>query len=94
MRPSGSATYAYQYFYSVAGALALLLYLANSDGCSVAIFEVAVAHLWKQPNILSQFGHDVQNGRVVNTVSTSFNTIARQTTEKSQRKKQVFALFC
>jgi len=29
----------------------------------------------------------------VNTVSASVNTIARQTTERSQRKKQVFTLF-
>jgi len=47
----------------------------------------------KRPNRLSQVGDNFQTGRVVNTVSKSFTTIARQTTEKSA-KKQVFALFC
>ena len=47
----------------------------------------------KWPNKLSQFGHNVQNIRLVNTVNTvsiSFNTIARKTTERSQQKNRLF----
>jgi len=43
----------------------------------------------KWPNKLSQFGHNVQNIRLVNTVNTvsiSFNTFARKATERSQQK--------
>ena len=46
----------------------------------------------KWPNKLSQFGHNVQNIRLVNTantVSISFNTIARKTTERSQQKNRL-----
>ena len=39
-----------------------------------------------KPNRLRQFGHNVKNIRLVNTVSISFNTIARKTTERSQKK--------
>ena len=42
----------------------------------------------KWPNKLSQFGRNVQNIRLVNTVnnvSISFNTIGRKTTERSQK---------
>jgi len=42
----------------------------------------------KKPNRLTQVGDNVQKGRVVNTVSTGFTTIARQKTEKSQRKNR------
>jgi len=41
----------------------------------------------KRPNKLSLFGHIVQKGRVVNTVS-NFDTIARQTTDRSRRKNR------
>ena len=40
----------------------------------------------KWPNKLSQFGHNVQNIRLGNTVSISFNTTARKATERSQKK--------
>jgi len=42
---------------------------------------------------ISQFGHSVRKGRLVNTVSASFNTITRRMTDKSERQIQVFALF-
>jgi len=34
----------------------------------------------------SQFGHNVVKGRVVNTVTSSFNTVMGQMSEMSQRK--------
>ena len=40
----------------------------------------------KWPNKLSQFGHNVQNIRLGNTVSISFDAIARKATERSQQK--------
>jgi len=57
-------------------------------------FQSSTKFSLKWPNKLSQFDHNVQNSRVVNTVSASFDTIARKTTERSQRKKQVFSRFC
>jgi len=36
---------------------------------------------------LSQFGHNVRKGRLVNTVTASFNTIMGQMTEMFQRNK-------
>ena len=47
-------------------------------------FQSSTEFSWKWPNKLSQFGHNVQNIRLVNTVSISFNT--RKTTERSQQK--------
>jgi len=51
-------------------------------------FQSSTEFILKRPNRLSQVGDNVQKGRVVNIVSTSFTTIARQTTEKSQRKNR------
>jgi len=50
-------------------------------------FQSSTEFSLKWPNKLSQFGHNVQNIRLVNTVSISFNTIARKTTERSQQKR-------
>jgi len=41
---------------------------------------------------INQFGQNPRKGRVVNTVSASFNNITRQMTEKSQRKKTGFCI--
>jgi len=51
-------------------------------------FQSSNEFILKRPNRLSQVGGNVQKGRVVNTVSTSFTTIARQTTEKPQRNNR------
>jgi len=52
-------------------------------------FQSSTEFSLKLPNKLSQFGHNVQNIRLVNpvnNVSISFNTIGRKTTERSQLK--------
>jgi len=52
-------------------------------------FQSSTEFSLKWPNKLRQLGHNVQNIRLVNTVNTvsiSFNTIARKTTERSQQK--------
>jgi len=52
-------------------------------------FQSSTEFNLKWPNKLRQFGHNIQNIRLVNTVNTvsiSFNTIARKTTERSQQK--------
>ena len=40
---------------------------------------------------LSQFGHNVWKGKLVKTVTASFNTIMGKMTEMSQRKKETQA---
>ena len=49
-------------------------------------FQSSTEFSLKWSNKLSQFGHNVQNIRLGNTVSISFNTIARKATERSQQK--------
>jgi len=49
-------------------------------------FQTSTEFSLKWPDKLSQFGHNVQNIRLGNTVSISFNTIARKATERSQQK--------
>ena len=60
-------------------------------------FQSSTEFSLKWPNKLSQFGHYVQNIRLVNTVnnvSICFNTIARKTTERTRQKKLAFARSC
>ena len=52
------------------------------------LFSQRPNFVWNNRKKLSQFGHNVQKGRLVNnTVTAIFNTITGQTTEMAQRKK-------
>jgi len=53
----------------------------------LALYQSSTAFSLKWPNKLSQFDHNVQKGKVVNTVSRSLVPIARKTTKKSQQEK-------
>jgi len=50
------------------------------------LFPVIDRIQMKWPNKSSQFGHNVQNIRLGNNVSISFNIIGRKATERSQQK--------
>jgi len=69
--------------------LELVLTFQNGEKLSfrAVFFSVTDRIFFKRPKKLSHFGHDVRKHRLENTVTASFNTSVRQTTEMSQRKK-------